>query len=177
VTAPAPAPLRFTTSGPAVADGARLWQDVVIGFEHEVDADGVLHLTVDGSGDPVPRTHRLPLVVTARDAVEALGRVSVTLARHGTSLDGVAAGDYDVHAHEDVMLALITAMLGVDTVERIAADPTVAPDDFEQLMRALLDVWGFDTLLGDLFPGAEAAGTGPFPSAPATVSPPAVSPS
>ena len=177
MTASAPAPLSFTTSGPAVVDGARLWQDVAIGFEHEVDADGVLHLVRTADGDPVPRTYRLPLVVTARDAVEALGRVAATLARHGTDLEGVVAGTYDVHAHEDVMLALITAMLGVDTVERIAADPTVAPDDFEGLMRALLDVWGFDTLLAELFPGAEDAGTGPFPSAPGTGSPPAVSPS
>lgn len=170
-------PLAFTTVGPAVADGARLWQDIAIGFEHTVDDDGVLHLATDADGQPIPRTYRLPLVVTAKDALDALSRVAAALASYGTDIDGVAAGAYDAHAHEDVMLALITGMLGMDAVERIAADPTVAPDDFEELMGALLAMWGFDTLLAELFPGAEDAGDGPFPSDPGTALPQDASPS
>jgi hypothetical protein len=153
----AASPLAFTSVGPAVADGTRLWQDIAIGFEHVIDDDGVLHLRTDADGNAIPRTYRLPLVVTAKDVIEAVSRVTHELTRHELTLDALADGEYRVELHEDLMLRLITAVLGEDTVINIAKDPTVAPEDFEQLMRALLELWGFDTLLADMFPGAEAA--------------------
>lgn len=156
-----PAPLAFTTVGPAVADGTRLWQDIAIGFEHTVDDAGVLHLTLSDKGEAIPRVYRLPMVVTAKDVVEAIGRVTQELARHNLTLDTVADGKYQVELHEDIMLRLITAVLGEDTVVNIAADPTVAPADFDALMAALLELWGFDTLLADMFPEAEGR-SGPF---------------
>jgi len=160
VTAQA-SPLSFTSVGPAVVDGTRLWQDIAIGFEHVIDDDGVLHLRTDTDGQPIPRQYRLPLVVTAKDVVEAISRVTQELGRHDLTLDTVAEGSYDVQLHEDIMLRLITAVLGEHTVVDIARDPTVAPADFEDLMGALLELWGFDTLLAEMFPGAEGA-TGPF---------------
>jgi hypothetical protein len=142
---------RFTAAGPAVADGQRLWLDVEIGFEHTVDAEGVVSVVVDVDGNPVTRSYRLPLVVTARDAIEASNRVVATLAKYGETLQSVSAGAYRVDVHEDVMLSLITALVGESTVFTIAKDPTVDPADFEALMEHLLDVWGFGTLLTDLF--------------------------
>jgi hypothetical protein len=148
---------RFTTAGPAVADGTRLWLDVEVGFEHTVGEDGVVTLRRDDDGELVARTYRLPMVVTARDAIEATNRVVGALAKFGETLDSVSTGAYRVDVHEDVMLTLISAMLGEPTVLAIAKDPTVAPADFEALMEHLLEVWGFDVLLDDLFGDAGGA--------------------
>jgi hypothetical protein len=168
MTAPS-SPLAFTKVGPAVADGTRLWQDIAIGFEHTVD-DGVLHLTLSDTGQPIPRVYRLPLVVTARDVVDAIGRVTQELARHNLTIDAVAETGYRVELHEDIMLRLISAVLGDNTIVTIASDPTVAPEDFEGLMEALLELWGFDTLLDEMFPGARGASTAtPFVSPTETV--------
>lgn len=142
---------RFTTAGPAVADGQRLWTDIEIGFKHTVDLEGVVELVKDTEGNPIPIKYRLPLIVTAKDAIEATNRVVQALAAHGETLRTVSTGSYKIEIHEDVMLALISALLGADTVFSIAKDPTVNPADFEQLMEHLLDVWGFNVLLEDLF--------------------------
>lgn len=150
----------FLTGGPAVKHGERLWEDVQIGFEHTV-VDGVAFYPQDEDGQPVyvPRVRRFPARLTPGDHVRAAAQVRRYTADAGIDLTAVD-GEQRIDAKEDVMVRLVSAVIGDTTLWDIYEDLTVTPEDFNALMEHLLDLWGWQTLMRDLF--GEEADSFPF---------------
>jgi hypothetical protein len=132
----------FNAAPPTDLEGAVEFE-FEIGWEHEV-VDGVLVLTRDEAGQPIPRRYSVSRRVTAQAVLDAVKEVGADRIADMTS-GGI-----------DAVVELVGAVAGRATLLAIASDPTVSSDAFLELVSILAEELG----LGDAVPDPTTAPTG-----------------
>ena len=114
----------------------RLWQSVSIGWEHTVDDDGNVVLTLDDNGDPVARVYRVPTHMTAQQLIERAG--TMTDNQRKAMEQGGLPG----------MLEISGLLVGSDTIMKIGSDPTVPTPAFLKFVESLVAGLNLEDITG-----------------------------
>ena len=129
----------YNQQAPQVGKRA-LWRDVEIGWAHNETEDGI-EILGDDDGNPIPTSYRIPAALTSKqliDAVEKVGQDRLDeLSRTGTI---------------EASVELLGAIIGDDTVLRIASDPTVEASAFADFVTDLIE----SLALHEAVPGGKA---------------------
>lgn len=118
-----------------------LTETVEIGFEHDVEVaeDGTeeVVLRLDADGNPIKRRYTVPAKLT-------LAQLWTSVRRLGE--DRIAQFGQDPFADT---IDILDAIIGGDIVTTVAADRTVADQDYVAFVAELGAMLGIDDLLGD----------------------------